>query len=92
MRYPTTPDLTINEGDRVRSFDFPGVAEAYVEGTVVNLEWHEGCNRYKIRVERRVWEGVEHIIPHPHDYVYPPVNGTATSFGGVCRGVQRIEE
>ena len=92
MRYPATPDLTINEGDRVRSFDFFNNEGNYVEGIVMALQWHEGCNRYKIRVERRVWEGVEHIIPHPHDYVYPPVNGTATSFGGVCRGVQRIEE
>jgi len=46
------------------------------------------CDHYAIRVTRRVWDG-EPLAPRAL-YVFPPVNGTAKLFGGVCHGVTRI--
>lgn len=86
--------MKIYVGDKVRSHDFPreqGLDRppCFVEGTVVGIEKIEGCDRYKIQVERKVWAGEE--VEDPYDgYVYPPVNGTPKLFGGVCDGVERI--
>ena len=49
----------------------------------------EGCERYVIRVDRKVWAGEEVDNPY-RGHVYPPVNGTPTSLGGVCDGVELV--
>ena len=86
----------ITVGTTVRSFDFVGNREVYglracfVEGEVVDFRKVEGCDRYVIRVTRRVFGGVEQ-----EDFsqqVIPPVNGTPTLFGGVTDGVEALSE
>lgn len=89
--YPTTPDLTIRAGDHVRSYDFPGRTDCYVEGYVEGFRELEGCQRYIIAVYCRVLEGRQVPCNHPRQY-FPPVNGEATTFGGVCRGVVKTED
>lgn len=92
------PDTTIKVGDRVRSFDFPdsptgrtleGPRAAYVEGEVVELRELEGCPRYIVRVERRVFGGKE-TTNRIGELVHPPVNGTPSWLGDVCDGVERL--
>lgn len=82
-------------GDRVRSYDFDrhdltGERACYVEGTVeaVGVEL-DGCSRYRVRVERDVFGGIEQQT-RVGDTVYPPVNGTPRLFGGDCDFVERI--
>jgi hypothetical protein len=79
----------IQAGDKVRSYDFEGRRDCYVEGVVSGFEEVEGCNRYVLRAERRVIEGRE--VASEADTFYPPVNGTPRLFGGVCDGVELIE-
>ena len=85
----------IKVGNRVRSFDFPrsrdleGERACYVEGIVEGFEHVEGCERYKIRVERKVWAGEEVENPY-RGHVYPPLNGTPRTFGGECNGVELV--
>ena len=81
----------IQIGDTVRSYDFPDSAlECYIEGVIENIEWHEGCERYKIRVTARIWEGKREGITADPMYVYPPVNGTPTLMGRVTNGVRKL--
>lgn len=88
---PTAPiDLTIGPGDFVRSYDFVGRDDSYAEGVVKRItEPLQGCPRYEIEVERRVF-GAE-VDPGPHENVLPPVNGTLSLFGGETRGVVKVE-
>jgi hypothetical protein len=88
----------IQVGNRVRSFDFvqgdfgrdlEGERACYVEGIVEGFKKLEGCERYVIRVERKVWAGEEVEDPY-RGCVYPPVNGTAKLFGGVCDNVELV--
>jgi hypothetical protein len=71
----------IKVGDFVRSYDFETHDDIFVVGRVqeVGVEM-EGCPRYRIASLRG--DGRE---------VYPPVNGTAHSFGGYCNGVRKCE-
>ena len=79
----------IKVGNRVRSYDFARDRECYVEGIVEGFERLEGCERYKIRVERKVWAGEE--VENPYSgHVYPPLNGTPRTFGGECNGVELV--
>jgi hypothetical protein len=79
----------IGPGERVRSYDFGGIRTCYAEGVVEAItEPMEGCPRYKLRVETRVMDGERISIEEP--YVYPPVNGTPTTFGGVTNCVERV--
>lgn len=89
----------INVGDSVRSFDFDshdltGDRACYVEGVVEAIVKMEGCDRYAIRMTRRVFAGVEQAAqwwPRREDGMfYPPVNGTKKLFGGVTNGVEKI--
>lgn len=83
--------IDIVPGDRVRSYDFGGVRTCYAEGVVEAItDPMEGCRRYKLRVESRVMDG--QIIPiEDESYVYPPVNGTPSTLGGVTNCVERIQ-
>lgn len=76
-------------GERVRSYDFGGVRTCYAEGVIEKItEPMEGCPRYKLRIETRVFDGQR--VPFEDAYVYPPVNGTPSTFGGVTNCVERI--
>ena len=88
----------IQVGSKVRSFDFArdgrgrqleGERACYIEGVVKGFKDLEGCKRYVIRVDRKVWAGEEVENPYRGN-VYPPVNGTPTSLGGVCDGVELV--
>lgn len=92
-------DKDIQPGERVRSYDFPDHAETlsgkqacYMEGVVQSVgefDKFPDCDRYKILVERRVFRGKTVKLDAPL-VVYPPVNGTPSTFGGVTHGVVRI--
>ncbi len=89
---------SIAVGTRVRSFDFPmlmaekiagidplGMNSCYCEGVVVAIgTMMEGCPRYHIKVDERIFGG--HIADGPTD-IFPPVNGTPTMMESVCLGV-----
>lgn len=81
---------TINIGDRVRSYDFPFRKDCYIEGEVKAFRHIEGCERYVIRADTRVWGAGEEEKITPPAHFYPPVNGTPTLFGGVCAGVEKV--
>jgi len=87
--YPNAPDLTIAVGDYVRSYDFAGDTDCYVEGEVTGHREYEGCLRYVIVVKARVFGGKPDYLISPYE-TYPPVNGTRTTFRGTCRGVVRV--
>lgn len=76
--------------DRVRSFDFSGRDNCYVEGKVVGFAEIEDCKRYAILVERRVFQGQPEPVA-PGEVIYPPVNGTRTTMGNVTNGVKVIK-
>lgn len=79
----------IGIGDYVRSYDFPGVKDCYVEGTVVGILSGMDCDRYKIAVDRIVFDGKpEPLLEDVENFAYPPVNGTHTSFGMVTDYVE----
>jgi len=78
----------IKVGKRVRSFDFDGRRDCYVDGVLEGYEVVEGCERYVIRVQSRVFAGkTANIGP---SYVYPPVNLTPTTMGYLTRGVEEL--
>ncbi len=84
----------IQVGSKVRSFDFDycrdlaGERACYVEGEVVGIEPHNGCDRYVIVVERAIFAGSERDA-WPKK-VYPPVNGTPKLMGGTTNSVELI--
>ena len=87
--------MSISVGDRVRSFDFAhsrdtsGERSCYVEGRVEEFVALEGCQRYRILVDRDVFGG-EESDRRVGRYVTPPVNGTPKSFGGVTDFVELV--
>jgi len=89
-------DNEIVVGSKVISFDFEsrdleGEQACYVEGEVVKMgsfpEFPD-CDRYKIRVDKRVFGGKE-VAPED-DHVYSPLNGTPTTLGRSTNGVYLI--
>jgi hypothetical protein len=89
----------IKVGDRVRSFDFGsrevvGETACFVEGVVRNITHpsvdtkFRDCPHYEIRVDRRVFAGDEINGAIIGGLVYPPVNGTPSTFGGVTNYVE----
>lgn len=84
------PDTTIGVGHRVRAFDFGSTDTCYAEGVVEEITVPvEGCPRYKLRVERRVFDGKEQTSFE--EYVYPPVNGAHTTTGRLTNLVARVK-
>lgn len=71
-----------------------GERASWIEGIVHSIgeEIIEGCPRYKIEVvlRRRGAEVKERGSKEPQ-YVYPPVNGTRSTMGGVTCGVTAIQ-
>jgi len=90
----------IQVGDRVRSYDFPDLpgmkTTCYAEGIVEAIgpvPGVGGCDRYTIRIERRIWQRKEDEKwkdgrEFPTGRCYPPVNGIPTSLGGITKGVE----
>lgn len=88
-RKDVEPQCDIVPGERVRSYDFADVRTCYAEGVVEAItEPMEGCRRYALRVSERVWEGES--VPIEDPFVYPPVNGTPATFGGLTNCVERV--
>lgn len=92
----------IEIGERVRAYDFPQYGmhmpdnviqttrNCYAEGIVETVGVEQNlCPRYKIRVERRVFDGHE-IEFKDEPYVFPPVNGMPDTFGGLTSNVEKI--
>ena len=73
---------SIEVGDLVRSYDFEGNDSCYVEGVVEDQPFKMGCQRYKIKCLKRIFQGEE--VHNHEDYYFPPANGTpiAWSFSG----------
>lgn len=86
--------LTIGVGDRVRSYDFEGRSDCYVEGVVTGFKERDSCTRYVIEVDTEVFEGkpVDKSSTRSKigELVFPPVNGTPTTLGGTCNGVIKL--
>jgi hypothetical protein len=91
----------IKVGDRVRSFDFgsrevEGEAACFVEGVVRNITnpaidtMFRDCAHYEIRVDRRVLAGEEINGAIIGGLVYPPVNGTPSTFSGITDYVELV--
>jgi hypothetical protein len=82
----------IKIGDRVRSFDFEGRDDSFVEGPVIGFDAENfDCKRYVIKCELSMFGG----DPDPQrigEIVYPPVNGTRTWMGGVTNCVKKVDE
>lgn len=64
-------------GTYVRSYDFAGVDNCYVEGTVVQYGGgvFPSDSHYCVKVERRVFDGKEKPVSVQEQHVYPPFNG-----------------
>lgn len=83
----TPADIVL--GERVRSYDFGIIRTCYYEGVVESItEPIDGCPRYKVRVEARIFDG--EIVPIDAPYVYPPVNGTPSTIGALTNFVERV--
>jgi len=81
---------TIQVGDKVRSYDFPGDRDdCYVEGEVIGYRWLNGCERYAVRVYKKVWQGKPELVA---GIVFPPLNGTPTMQGDYTNGVEKIDK
>ena len=102
---PTTIDLPVSTdsnghvielGSLVKSYDFPhrvgtdrDVEDCQVEGVVEGCAQMGECEHYVIRVTRRFWNGA--VVDPEREYIYPPLNGVQTTFGGVTHGVLVID-
>ena len=64
------------------------------EGVALGIVVMEGCERLEIVIDREVWNGQE--IPAGSRgsrigrHVYPPLNGTLTTSGLICYGIELI--
>ena len=89
----------INVGDRVRTYDFPnnGVdgglffrSDCYMRGVVLGFEFVEGCMRYRIGIDSRVFAGKTAASSGVE--IVPPVNGSPTLMGNTTDGVVHEDE
>lgn len=95
MKYPLTPDTSIAVGDFVRSYDFYGYGNCYVEGHVAEIRYIDDCDHYVIKVVTKVFEGKE--VEVKERWIYVPVNGVETGatlapMGVVPMGVELIKK
>jgi len=94
----STATKTIEVGSLVRSYDFSGRTDCYIEGLVERINkfgsaraLRVGHPSYEIRVEKRVIENQEHAGDRLIGaLVFPPLNGTADIFGNQTSGVELI--
>jgi hypothetical protein len=87
MASDSKSNSTIEVGSKVRSYDFEsrdleGERACYVEGYVMEVGVVlEGCPRYRIAVDKRVFGGKVLNGSEAEQDVFPPVNGTASWLG-----------
>lgn len=98
-RFDHVRSFDFADGPEGRSIE--GRRACYVEGVVVaivprgedfqtasgGVTFHD-CDRYAIRVTRRVFRGFPRA--EFETFVFPPVNGTMTWADGVTNGVERV--
>lgn len=65
--------MTMNIGDIVKSYDFPGNTECYMIGKVVGIH---GDGSFRAEFIKRVWLG-QHDKKFKTDYFTAPVQGNA---------------
>ena len=65
-------------GARVRSYDFPGHDDCYIEGLVLDVNRAAGV--YRVLVDTVVWEGKEKPVREGR-VVSPPLNGRPGMWG-----------
>lgn len=86
-------DISIKEGDKVRSYDFDYSDDCYVDGTVVGFEFKDGSKRYVLKMSKKVFDGNDETKKYfavtGNDTFYPPVNGLKTWMGELTCGVQK---
>lgn len=75
---PAAPTETFQIGALVRSYDFPGTWDCYVEGYIAGYggDTFPSDVHYKVAVTKRVWEGrqvADSLVP---ELVYPPMRGS----------------
>jgi hypothetical protein len=76
-------------GTRVRSFDFPGRTDCYVEGMILGITRDE---TYILQVDRRIVGGEERPVTNTGCIVYPPLNGRPTLMGSTTEGVVKLDD
>lgn len=75
---PAAPNEVFKPGALVRSYDFPGTWDCYVEGYIAGYggDTFPSDVHYKVAVTKRVWEGrqvADSLVP---ELVYPPMRGS----------------
>ena len=92
--FPDPADTSANPAPtHTTGRDLVGERACYVEGVVESIEakgdFVGGCYRYAIRVSRQVSRG-EETDRRLGGLVFPPINGTPNSLGGVQNGVELV--
>lgn len=64
-------------GTRVRSYDFPGVTDCYIEGVIEGYggDVFPSDAHYRVRADKRVWNGIGSGLIERERIVYPPFMG-----------------
>ena len=75
---PAAPNEVFKPGAFVRSYDFPGCWDSYVEGYVAGYggDVFPSDVHYRVAVVRRVWEGRQLPDDKTEKVVYPPMRGS----------------
>lgn len=84
------PIVSIEVGDLVKAYDFETSDDCFMVGMVTGFREVEGCQRYCINVEHRIWEGKRLGKGETPDVTFPPVNGTMHILDSVCNGVRKV--
>jgi len=81
--------LGYKDGQKPLGYDESGDRACWMEGIVTDTRTvMEGCKRYTIDVDTRCVLGKTEKY---EDTVYPPLNGTPSTMGGITAGVVNIE-
>jgi len=90
-RFVREVEKDVKAGDLVRSYDFEGRTDCYLEGIVRRVGHFaefQDCVHVEIEATNRVMAGREERLHHA--FFYPPANGTPTLFGGVTKCIEKI--
>lgn len=88
--FPDPNDISDNpEPTHKTGYDITGERACYVEGEVVGFDDVGGCKRYRILVNRDVFQG-EDNDRRVGQVVSPPVNGTQKMMGGTTQFVKLV--
>tara|TARA_R110001583_G_scaffold52809_3_gene163579 strand:+ start:118 stop:459 length:342 start_codon:yes stop_codon:yes gene_type:complete len=90
--FPDPNDTSDNpESTHKTGRDITGERACYVEGEIIGFDDLGGCKRYRIMVNRDVFQG-EDSDRRVGQTVSPPVNGTRVMMGGVTDFVELVQE